>query len=346
MAGLRRLFGAFSQDLAIDLGTANILVYVEGRGIVLNEPSVVAISEAQGRPRILAFGQEAKRMRGRTPGNIRVVRPLRDGVIADFEVAGELIRYAIRKVHRRGRFAAPRVVITVPTGSTAVERRAIREAAEAAGARRVYLADEPMAAAIGAGCPVAEPVGSMVVDIGGGTTEVALLSLGGIVVSRSIRVGGDAMDEAIKAYLRQAHNLLIGDETAEHVKLAVGCAMPPETGDGDTVAVRGRDAFLGVPNEVVVSARDVAFALAEQVEAITETVRATLEHVPPELGADIVERGIVLTGGGALLKDLDVALRRATNLPVLVADDPLTSVVRGAGMALGRIGMLRATLEE
>jgi rod shape-determining protein MreB len=340
------MFGIVSQDIAIDLGTANILAYARGRGIVLDEPSVVAITEHQGRRRILAVGQEAKRMVGRTPGNVRAIRPLRDGVIADFEVAEELIKYVTHKVHRRKRFFSPRVVVSVPSGATPVERRAIREAATAAGASKVYLIDEPMAAAIGAGCPVSDPVGSMIVDIGGGTTEVAVISLGGVVLSRSLRVAGDAMDESIQAYLRRAHNLLVGEETAERIKLEIGSAWPWDNGDERMLEVRGRDVMRGVPLAINVSQRDIADALGEQVSAIVDVVRTTLEHVPPEVGADLVEHGILMTGGGALLHNLDLVLRHATGLPVVTADEPLTSVVRGAGRALEELQKLGPALED
>ena len=328
------MFSLFRQDIAIDLGTANILAYVRGRGIVLDEPSVVAIIESQGRQRVLAVGHEAKRMLGRTPGSVRAIRPMRDGVIADFEVAGELIKSVIHKVSGRRRISSPRVVISVPSGATPVERRAIREAAESAGAGVVYLIDEPMAAALGAGCPVAEPVGSMIVDIGGGTTEVALISLGGIVIARSLKVAGDAMDDAIKVWLRRVHNLMIGEEMAERVKLEIGSAWPPDDGDGRTMEVRGREVVKGVPISITVSERDIATALAEQVGAIVDVIRTTLEEAPPELAADLVDRGIMLAGGGALLRNLDVVVRGATGLPVFTAEEPLTSVVRGAGLAL------------
>ncbi|MDA1090557.1 MAG: rod shape-determining protein [Proteobacteria bacterium] len=331
---LSSIFGFLSADMAIDLGTANTLVYVKGRGIVLNEPSVVAIIEVKGKKQVLAVGEEAKQMLGRTPGNIRAIRPLRDGVIADFEVAEEMIKYFIRKVHNRRSFASPLVIICVPSGSTAVERRAIQESAESAGARKVYLIEEPMAAAIGAGLPVTEPTGSMVVDIGGGTTEVAVLSLGGIVYARSVRVGGDKMDEAIIGYIRRNHNLLVGESSAARVKEEIGSACPPADGDGATMEIKGRDLMNGVPKELIISERQVAESLAEPVGAIIETVKVALEHTAPELAADIVDKGIVLTGGGALLGNMDVVLRHATGLPVSIADDPLSCVVLGTGRAL------------
>ena len=343
---LSSLFGFLSADMAIDLGTANTLVYVKGRGIVLNEPSVVAIVEVKGKKKVLAVGEEAKKMLGRTPGNISAIRPLRDGVIADFEVAEEMIKYFIRKVHNRRSFASPLVIICVPSGSTAVERRAIQESAESAGARRVFLIEEPMAAAIGAGLPVTEPTGSMVVDIGGGTTEVAVLSLGGIVSARSVRVGGDKMDEAIIGYMRRNYNLLVGESSAARVKEEIGSACPPEDGDGATMEIKGRDLMNGVPKELVISERQVAESLADPVGAIIETVKVALEHTAPELAADIVDKGIVLTGGGALLGNMDLVLRQATGLPVSLADDPLSCVVMGTGRALEEMKRLKDVLSS
>ena len=329
-----RLFGFLSADMAIDLGTANTLVYVKGRDIVLNEPSVVAITTRKGKKMVQAVGEEAKMMLGRTPGNIEAIRPLRDGVIADFEVAEEMIKHFIRKVHNRRSFASPQIVVCVPSGSTAVERRAIQESAESAGARRVYLVEEPMAAAIGAGLPVTEPTGSMVVDIGGGTTEVAVLSLGGIVYSRSVRVGGDKMDEAIIGYIRRTHNLLVGEATAERVKTEIGSACAPENGEGVEMTIKGRDLMNGVPKEIFVSQRQIAESMAEPVGAIVEAVKVALEHTAPELAADIVDKGIVLTGGGALLGKLDFVLRHSTGLPVSIADGPLSCVALGTGRVL------------
>ena len=339
-----RLFGFLSADMAIDLGTANTLVYVKGRGIVLNEPSVVAIVEIKGKKQVLAVGEEAKRMLGRTPGNIRAIRPLRDGVIADFEVAEEMIKYFIRKVHNRRSFASPLVIVCVPSGSTAVERRAIQESAESAGARKVLLIEEPMAAAIGAGLPVTEPTGSMVVDIGGGTTEVAVLSLGGIVYARSVRVGGDKMDVAIIGYIRRNHNLLVGESSASRIKEEIGSACPPDEGDGRTMEIKGRDLMNGVPKELIISERQIAESLAEPVGAIIEAVKVALEHTEPELAADIVDKGIVLTGGGGLLSNLDFVLRHATGLPVSLADDPLSCVVLGTGRALEEMKRLKDVL--
>ncbi len=340
------LLGIMSSDMAIDLGTANTLVYVKGRGIVLNEPSVVAIVNHRGKKQVLAVGDEAKMMLGRTPGNIAAIRPLRDGVIADFEIAEEMIKHFIRKVHNRRSFASPQIIICVPSGSTAVERRAIQESAERAGARRVFLIEEPMAAAIGAGLPVTEPTGSMVVDVGGGTTEVAVLSLGGIVYSRSVRVGGDKMDEAIISYIRRNHNLLVGESSAERIKKEIGTARPPEDGNGRNMEVKGRDLMNGVPKELVINQRQIAESLAEPVGAIIEAVKVALEHTAPELAADIVDKGIVLTGGGALLGDLDQILREATGLPVSIADEPLSCVALGTGRALEEMKTLKHVLYQ
>ncbi len=343
---LSGLLGMFSADMAIDLGTANTLVYVKGRGIVLNEPSVVAIIEKGGKKQVLAVGEEAKQMLGRTPGNIQAIRPMRDGVIADFEVAEEMIKHFIRKVHNRRSFANPQIIVCVPSGSTAVERRAIQESALSAGARRVYLIEEPMAAAIGAGLPVTEPTGSMVVDIGGGTTEVAVLSLGGIVYARSVRVGGDKMDEAIIAYIRRHHNLLVGEASAERIKKEVGSAAIPADGDGMTIEIKGRDLMNGVPKEIRIGQRQIAESLAEPVGAIVEAVKVALEATPPELAADIVDKGIVLTGGGALLANLDQVLRDETGLPVSIADDALSCVALGTGKALEHIRTMKNVLSS
>jgi len=335
------LFGLLSADMAIDLGTANTLVYVKGRGIVLNEPSVVAIINKGGKSQVLAVGNEAKMMLGRTPGNITAIRPMRDGVIADFEIAEEMIKHFIRKVHNRRSFASPLIVVCVPSGSTAVERRAIQESALAAGSRRVYLIEEPMAAAIGAGLPVTEPTGSMVVDIGGGTTEVAVLSLGGIVYSRSVRVGGDKMDEAIIAYIRRMHNLLVGEASAERIKKEIGTAIPPADGNGLTIEIKGRDLMNGVPKEVTVGQRQIAESLAEPVAAIVEAVKVALESTPPELAADIVDKGIVLTGGGALLANMDQVIRNETGLPVSIADEALSCVALGTGKVLEHLKSMK-----
>lgn len=341
---LSKLMGWLSADMAIDLGTANTLVYVKGKGIVLNEPSVVAIEEYRGKKQVLAVGIEAKQMLGRTPGNIHAIRPLRDGVIADFEIAEEMIKYFIRKVHNRRTFASPMVIVCVPSGSTAVERRAIQESAEAAGARKVWLIEEPMAAAIGANLPVTEPTGSMVVDIGGGTTEVAVLSLGGIVYARSVRVGGDKMDASIISYIRRNHNLLVGEGSAERIKKEIGSACAPENGEGRTIEIKGRDLMNGVPKEIVITERQVAESLSEPVAQIVEAVKVALEHTAPELAADIVDKGIVLTGGGALLANLDQVLRNATGLPVSIAENPLACVVKGTGCSLDNIDKFRSIL--
>ncbi|MDE1173458.1 MAG: rod shape-determining protein [Parvibaculaceae bacterium] len=341
---LSDLLGVFSADMAIDLGTANTLVYVKGRGIVLNEPSVVAIVDRGGKKQVLAVGEEAKLMLGRTPGNIHAIRPMRDGVIADFEIAEEMIKHFIRKVHNRRTFVNPQVIICVPSGSTAVERRAIQESALSAGARRVYLIEEPMAAAIGAGLPVTEPTGSMVVDIGGGTTEVAVLSLGGIVYARSVRVGGDKMDEAIIAYIRRQFNLLVGEASAERIKKEVGSAAVPDKGDGEAIQIKGRDLMNGVPKEITITQRQIAESLADPVGAIVEAVKVALEATPPELAADIVDKGIVMTGGGALLQNLDLVLREATGLPVTVAEDALSCVALGTGKALEHLKTMKNVL--
>ena len=329
-----KLFSWFSKDMAIDLGTANTLVYVKGEGVVLNEPSVVATVENQGRTQVLAVGNEAKQMLGRTPGKIQAIRPMKDGVIADFEVAEQMIKSFIKKVHSGRTLSNPQIVICVPTGATNVERRAIRESADAAGARRVFLIEEPVAAAIGAGLPVAEPTGSMIVDIGGGTTEVAVLSLGGVVHATSVKAAGDKFDEAIIEYMRSAHKLAIGETTAERMKKEIGSASIPEDGDGKSMNVKGRDLITGLPKEISISQRQIAEALAEPVAQIIDTIKRALEQTPAELSADIVERGIMMTGGGSLLGDLDKVLRRATSLPVSIAEDPLLCVVMGTGKAL------------
>ncbi len=342
----QKIMGLLSADMAIDLGTANTLVYVKGKGVVLNEPSVVAIEEQRGKKHVLAVGSEAKQMLGRTPGNIQAIRPLRDGVIADFEVAEEMIKYFIRKVHNRRSFASPLVVVCVPSGSTAVERRAIQESAEAAGARKAYLIEEPMAAAIGAGLPVTEPTGSMVVDIGGGTTEVAVLSLGGIVYARSVRVGGDKMDSAIISYIRRNHNLLVGETSAERIKKEIGSASFPQKGEGRSVEIRGRDLMNGVPKEITITERQIAEGLADPVAQIVEAVKVALENTAPELAADIVDKGIVLTGGGALLSNLDQVLRDATGLPVSIGENPLACVVKGTGTALDEIDKFKNVLSS
>ncbi|MBF0609844.1 MAG: rod shape-determining protein [Magnetococcales bacterium] len=334
--------GLFSTDMAIDLGTANTLVYVRGKGVVLFEPSVVAIHESsRGTRKVLAVGNEAKRMLGRTPGSIVAIRPMRDGVIADFTVTEAMLKHFIRKVHKRRLFYSPRIVVCVPYGATPVERRAIRESAYGAGAREVYLIEEPMAAAIGAGLPVNDASGSMVVDVGGGTTEVAIISLGGIVYSRSIRVGGDKMDEAIVAHVRRKYSLLIGEGTAETIKINLGSAYPQT--ERLEMEVKGRDLVNGVPKHQVISDPEILDALAEPINAIVEGVRVALERTPPELAADIVDRGIVITGGGALLRGLDRLLSEETGLPVILADDPLSCVVMGSGKALEELEAMSET---
>ncbi len=340
------LLGLFSSDIAIDLGTANTLVYVKGRDIVLDEPSVVAYSLKNGRKIVHAVGADARMMLGRTPGNIEAIRPMKDGVIADFEVAEAMIDYFIKKVHNRSWNVRPRVVICVPSGATAVEKRAIHQSAEQAGASKVFLIEEPMAAALGAGLPIHEPAGSMVVDIGGGTTEVAVLSLDGIVYSRSVRVGGDKMDDAIIQYVRRTTNLLIGEMSAERVKKEIGSATMPADNEGMTVQIKGRDLMNGVPREIRVSEAMIAESLAEPVEQIVEAVKNALEATPPELAADIVDKGIMLTGGGALLRNLDTELRNRTGLPVSIADDPLSCVVRGSGTVVENLKKWKSVLSS
>lgn len=333
------LAGLFSNDLAIDLGTANTLVYVKGIGIVTNEPSVVAVQrDARGGKKILAVGREAKEMLGRTPGSIVAIRPMKDGVIADFEVTEAMLRYFIERAHNRRTMVKPRIIICVPYGITEVEKRAVRESAESAGAREVYLIEEPMAAAIGAGLPITEPSGSMIVDIGGGTTEVAVISLAGIVYSKSVRVGGDKMDEAIVNYLKRKYQLLIGERTAEQIKITIGTAYPDE--NIQTMAVKGRDLVAGIPKTIEVNSEEVREAIMEPVNTIVEAVRVALEKTPPELAADIVDKGIMLAGGGALIRNLDILLREETGLPIMIADDPLCAVVLGSGKALDQIDIL------
>ena len=337
---LDSLLGVFSTDLAIDLGTANTCVYVKGHGLVLREPSVVAVKrDNRGNKVVLAVGHDAKRMLGRVPGNIEAIRPMKDGVIADFEVTEAMLRHFISKAHKSNHFVHPRVMICVPTGVTQVEKRAVKESAQSAGAREVYLIEEPMAAAIGANLPITEPISNMVVDIGGGTTEVAVISLAGIVYSRSVRVGGDKMDEAIMAHVKRKYNLLIGETSAEDIKIQIGSAYPldPE----ETLEIKGRDLLDGIPKNITITSEEIRKSIAEQVDSIVQAVRIALEQTPPELAADIVDRGIVLTGGGALLKGLDQLLRDQTNLPITVVDDPLSTVVMGTGKALDNINILK-----
>ena len=334
------VYGLFSNDLAIDLGTATTLTFVRGKGIVSNEPSVVAVQRTgNGTKKVLAVGKQAKEMLGRTPGNIAAVRPMKDGVIADFEVAEAMLRYFITRVHNRQTLVKPRIIIGVPSGITEVEKRAVRDSALAAGAREVYLIEEPMAAAIGAGLPVTEPSGNMIVDIGGGTTEVAVISLSGIVAARSIRVAGDKMDEAVVAYIRRKYNLLIGERTAELVKKQIGNAYRLD--ELESMEIKGRDLIAGVPKTILVTSDEIREALAEPIGAIVEAVRSVLERTPPELAADIVDRGIVLTGGGSLLRNLDVLLREETGLPVMVSDSPECAVVLGTGRALDELALLK-----
>ncbi|MDP4726327.1 MAG: rod shape-determining protein [Desulfobacterales bacterium] len=341
---LDSILGIFSNDLAIDLGTANTLVYVKGKGIVLDEPSVVAVSmDGRSKNRVLAVGGEAKHMLGRTPGSIVAIRPLRDGVIADFEVTEAMLRHFIQKVHNRRSFVRPRIIIAVPSGITQVEKRAVRESAESAGAREVFLIEEPMAAAIGANLPITEPTCNMVVDIGGGTTEVAVISLAGIVYSRSVRVAGDKMDEAIIQYIKRKYNLLIGERTAEIIKTTIGNAYPNPQ-DLETIEVKGRDLASGIPKILSIDSEEIRVAISEQIDTIVETVKIALEQTPPELSADIVDRGIVLTGGGALLKNLDKLLREETSLPITVTENPLSTVALGAGRALESLEILKRVL--
>jgi rod shape-determining protein MreB len=340
------LWGVFSNDLAIDLGTANTLVYLRGRGIVSSEPSVVAVQkDRKGEMKVLAVGKNAKDMLGRTPGTILAIRPMKDGVIADFEITEEMLRYFITKVHNRKTLVRPRVIVCIPSGITPVEKRAVRESAESAGAREIYLIEEPMAAAIGAGLPITDASGNMIVDIGGGTTEVAVISLSGIVVSQSIRVAGDKMDEAILQFVKRKYNLLIGERSAELIKIDVGTAYPEET--PKTMEVKGRDLVTGIPKTLEINGEEVREALAESINTIVETVRITLESTPPELAADIVDKGIVLVGGGALLRNLDVLLREITSLPITIVDDPLSAVVLGAGKVLDDLELLKlATIQS
>jgi len=342
---LDSILGVFSQDLAIDLGTANTLVYVKGKGVVLSEPSVVAVrTDRINKNRVLAVGLEAKNMLGRTPGNIVAIRPMRDGVIADFDITEAMLKHFIRKVHNdRRTLVRPRIIIAVPSGITQVEKRAVKESAESAGAREVFLIEEPMSAAIGAGLPITEPTCNMVVDIGGGTTEVAVISLAGIVYSNSLRVAGDKMDAAIMQYIKRKYNLLIGERTAEIIKTTIGNAYP-DPNNVETIEVKGRDLVSGIPKILAIDSEEIRLAITEQIDAIVETVKIALEQTPPELAADIVDRGIVLTGGGALLKNFDKLLREQSGLPITVAEDPLTTVVTGCGKALDTIEILRQVI--
>ncbi len=334
-----KLFGWMSNDLAIDLGTANTLVYVKGKGIVLREPSVVAVRQDMRSSKVLAVGKEAKMMLGRTPGNIKAIRPIKDGVIADFEVTEAMLRYFIKKIHNRRALVHPRIIVSVPSGITQVEKRAVKESAESAGAREVYLIEEPMAAAIGSGLPITEPTANMIVDIGGGTTEVAVISLAGIVYANSVRVAGDKMDEAILHHIKRQHNLAIGEHSAEVIKTTIANVMPEPP--FETMQIKGRDLVSGVPKTITIDSDEIKEAITEQVDAIIEAVKMALELTPPELSADIVDQGIVLTGGGALLRNLDKRLNKETGLPIIIAEDPLSSVVLGSGKALENIDVLR-----
>lgn len=337
---LNSLWGLFSNDLAIDLGTANTLVYLKSKGIVVSEPSVVAVQkDSAGNKKVLAVGIEAKKMLGRTPGSIVAIRPMKDGVIADFDITEEMLRYFIHKVHNRKALVRPRIVICVPSGITQVEKRAVKESAESAGAREVYLIEEPMAAAIGAGLPITEANGNMIVDIGGGTTEVAIISLAGIVYAKSVRVGGDKLDEAVTQYIKRKYNMLIGERTAEQIKIEIGSAFVGE--EEQEMDVKGRDLVTGIPRTLKINSEEIRESLAETVNAIVEAVRVALEQTPPELAADIVDRGIILAGGGACLKGLDALLRQETGLPVVIADDPLSCVVLGSGAVLDELDLLR-----
>jgi rod shape-determining protein MreB len=336
------ILGKFSNDLAIDLGTANTLVYVRGKGIVLNEPSVVAVHKnSKGEKKVLAVGTEAKKMLGRTPGNIVAIRPMRDGVIADFDITEAMLRHFILSVHNRRALVRPRIIVSIPSGITQVERRAVRETVESAGAREIYLIEEPMAAAIGAGLPITEPISSMIVDIGGGTTEVAVISLAGIVYSKSVRVAGDKIDEEIVQYLKRKYSLLIGERSGEIIKMELGNAFPDPDNKARTMEVRGRDLISGIPKIVEINSDEIREAIAEPVSLIVDAIKDALENAPPELAGDIVDRGIVLTGGGALLRNIDLLIRDETGLPITIADDPLSTVARGAGIALDQLDVLK-----
>ncbi|MCK4425631.1 MAG: rod shape-determining protein [Deltaproteobacteria bacterium] len=339
---LGSLLGRLSNDLAIDLGTANTLVYVKGKGIVLREPSVVAVRKDVKANRVVAVGRDAKMMLGRTPGNIVAIRPMKDGVIADFEVTEAMLRYFIRRVRDRRNLIRPRINISVPSGITQVEKRAVRESAESAGAREVYLIEEPMAAAIGAGLPITEPIANMVVDMGGGTTEVAVISLAGIVSSKTVRVAGDKMDSAILQFIKRKFNLLIGEHSAEKIKIELGDVIPEQP--FQEMEIKGRDLVSGVPKTITINSSEVRSAITEQIDTIVDTIKIVLEQTPPELAADIVDKGIVLTGGVALLKNLDKLLREETDLPIIIADDPLSSVVLGAGMSLDNLDILKEVM--
>jgi rod shape-determining protein MreB len=334
-----RLLGYFSSDLAIDLGTASTLIYVKGKGIVSDEPSVVAVKKDGRGRRVLAVGREAKAMLGKTPGNISAIRPLKDGVIADFEITEEMLKYFITKVHNRRLWVRPRIIVGVPSGITQVEKRAVKESAYSAGAAEVYLIEEPMAAAIGAGLPITEPSGNMIVDIGGGTSEIAVISLAGIVVAKSIRIGGDKLDEVIVQYIKRKYNLSIGTGVAENIKKELGLPMPQDS--DKTFEIKGSNLITGIPTTLEIEAGEIREALNEPITALTDAIKHVLEITPPELAADLVDKGIVLAGGGALIKNLDVIIREETQLPVTIADDPLTCVVKGAGKVLDEIKLIK-----
>jgi rod shape-determining protein MreB len=334
-----KILGFFSNDLAIDLGTANTLVYIKGKGIVCNEPSVVVIRKDDKKP--IAVGTEAKRMIGKTPANITAIRPMKDGVIADFDATGEMLKYFIKKVHNRRSFISPRIIIGVPSGITQVEQRAVKDAAQLSGAREVYLIGEPMAAAVGVGLPVGEPSGNMIVDIGGGTTDVAVISLDGVVYSKAVRVGGDKMDESIMAYIKRRYNLMIGDTTTEQIKINIGSAYKIDGIEQRVMEIKGRDLISGIPKTLAINEDEIREALQEPVNTILDTIKVILENTPPELAADIVDRGIVLAGGGALLRGLDLLIREETGLPVILAEDPITAVVRGVGKMLDELDLLK-----
>jgi rod shape-determining protein MreB and related proteins len=339
MMFFHNILGLFSNDLAIDLGTANTLVYVKGKGIVCDEPSVVVIRKDN--KKTVAVGAEAKKMLGKTPSNIMAIRPMKDGVIADFDATGEMLKYFIKQVHNRRSFVSPRVIVGVPSGITQVEQRAVKDAAEASGAREVYLIEEPMAAAIGVGLPVGEPSGNMIVDIGGGTTDVAVISLDGVVYSKAVRVGGDKMDDAIMAYIKRRYNLMIGDTTSEHIKIYIGSAYDAGVPEKRVMDIKGRDLISGIPKTITINEDEIREALSEPINIILDTIKVALENTPPELASDIVDRGIVLAGGGALLRGLDSLIKQETGLPVIVAENPLTAVVMGVGKMLDELEMLR-----
>ncbi len=341
------LFGFISKDLGIDLGTSNTLVYAKNKGIVSNEPSVVAIhKDSRGTKKVIAVGEEAKKMLGKTPGNIVATHPLKDGAIADFEITEAMLKYFIQKIHNKKSYARPRIVISVPSAITPIEKRAVRESAETAGAREVYLIEEPMAAAIGVGLPITEPSGNMIVDIGGGTTEVAVISLAGIVYCNSVRIAGDKIEEAIIQYVKRKYNLLIGERTAEYIKITIGSAYPSPDGEETTMEIKGRDLIAGIPKALEISSKEIREAIAEPVNAIVEAIRIALEQTPPELAADIVDKGIVISGGGALLKNLDLLIKEVTRLPVIIADNPLTAVAEGTGKALDEVNLLKVITSE